>query len=150
VRRETHGRAALRVQAIADAERVGEVLSTPDEPEDGALAPVEDEAARLRRLLEAQAAALALNVVAAAGDMALVADAGDSPEDRAMRSSLGRRLRGAVSELPVRERTLVERHYFAGEPFDAIAEDLGISKSWASRLHAAAMSRLADELKDDA
>ena len=41
----------------------------------------------------------------------------------------------------------MERHYYGGEPFDVIAADLGISKSWASRLHERAILavKVADE-----
>lgn len=48
----------------------------------------------------------------------------------------------AVASLPTRERLLVERHYYDGERFDVIARDLGISKSWASRLHDRALRSL--------
>ena len=37
--------------------------------------------------------------------------------------------------------------FFAFYGFDAIATDLGVSKSWASRLHAQAMAALAEVLR---
>jgi DNA-directed RNA polymerase specialized sigma24 family protein len=46
------------------------------------------------------------------------------------------------------ERQLVERHYFRGEAFNDIAESLGISKSWASRMHAKALLCLREALTD--
>ena len=52
-----------------------------------------------------------------------------------------------MEALPARERALIERHYFGGEPFDEIAKDLGISKSWASRLHTQAIQALAKALR---
>ena len=70
-----------------------------------------------------------------------------SPEDEAARSELAAQVRMRVSALPERERALVERHYFGDEPFDRIAQDLGISKSWASRLHERAISQLARDLR---
>ena len=54
----------------------------------------------------------------------------------------------ALSLLPPRQRAIVERHYFGGERFDEIAESLGVSKSWASRLHAQAMAALAERLRN--
>jgi len=56
------------------------------------------------------------------------------------------RLRAALEGLDGRERALTVRHYFAGEPMNDIASDLGISPAWASRLHARALARLRDAL----
>lgn len=52
------------------------------------------------------------------------------------------RLRALLGELDERERALVERHYFQGEAFDSVAESLGISKSWGSRIHHRALEKL--------
>ena len=43
---------------------------------------------------------------------------------------------------------VTERNYFGDERFDDIARSLGVSKSWASRLHAQAMRALAERLRD--
>ena len=75
------------------------------------------------------------------------ADAQETPEDEVLRSRLHADLHRAVKALPDKQRALVERHYFGDENFDAIAEDIGISKSWASRVHAQAMDALAAELR---
>ena len=72
----------------------------------------------------------------------------DNPEEGLAREQLRRDLVRAVEDLPDRQRALVERHYFGGERFDLIATDLGISKSWASRIHAQAMETLAAALRD--
>jgi len=59
---------------------------------------------------------------------------------------LAGRLDEALAALDERERDLVRRHYFEGEPVQDIARDLGISRAWASRLHARALARLRDRL----
>jgi RNA polymerase sigma factor for flagellar operon FliA len=59
---------------------------------------------------------------------------------------LAGRLDQALAALDQRERELVRRHYFDGEPVQDIARDLGISRAWASRLHARALARLRDQL----
>ena len=59
------------------------------------------------------------------------------------------RVRTAVAELPEQERTLVERHYFGGERFDKVAAELGLSKSWASRLHTRAVARLVERFRSE-
>ena len=56
-------------------------------------------------------------------------------------------VREAISELPADESELVRRHYLENERFDHVATELGLSKSWASRLHTRAIGRLAKRLK---
>ncbi|WP_437289657.1 sigma-70 family RNA polymerase sigma factor [Sorangium sp. So ce406] len=146
IRRETRWRsAAARASALAASARFAEGRG----PDDDADAPATQEAyaARLSGLLAGHAAAMALGLVSAHGDVAAVPDAADSPEECASRAQLAQVVRDAVRELPERERALVERHYFDGERFDQIAQDLGISKSWASRLHSQAIERLGDRLR---
>jgi len=53
-----------------------------------------------------------------------------------------------IEKLPHEERELLQRHYFAGERFDHVAEGLGLSKSWASRLHTRAVGRLAQHFRE--
>jgi len=55
---------------------------------------------------------------------------------------MGRRIRIAIRDLPERERELLKKHYFEGKDLDEAGSELGISKSWASRLHARAVERL--------
>jgi RNA polymerase sigma factor for flagellar operon FliA len=55
---------------------------------------------------------------------------------------LAARLERALGDLDARERELIQRHYFDGEPVQDVARDLGISRAWASRLHARALVRL--------
>jgi len=55
---------------------------------------------------------------------------------------LGARLREAIERLPERERELVKKHYWEGKNLLEAGAELGISKSWASRLHAQAVERL--------
>jgi RNA polymerase sigma factor for flagellar operon FliA len=66
----------------------------------------------------------------------------ETPESAAIGQDEAARLRASLDVLPERERALVQGFYFEGRRFDEVAEDLGISKSWASRLHTKALSRL--------
>lgn len=68
----------------------------------------------------------------------------DEQLERAQLLSL---IREGIEELPDEERALVRRHYFEGERFDHVARDLGLSKSWASRLHTRAIGRLTKRLQ---
>ena len=82
------------------------------------------------------------------------------PDDRLVSTdvgadvSLGRarqaeRLRIALGRLPERERTLVLAHYQDDQTLQDAGAAMGLSKSWASRLHARAIDRLRELLDDD-
>ena len=65
-----------------------------------------------------------------------------SPEAELLRSEALSRLLAAIPALSPRQRLLVRGHYFEGRSLDAMARELGISKSWASRLHTQALQQL--------
>ena len=55
---------------------------------------------------------------------------------------MARRLRKAFTRLSDKERALVTKHYYEGKNLLEAGAELGISKSWASRLHAQAVEKL--------
>ena len=57
------------------------------------------------------------------------------------------RVRRALDALPEPERTLLRGHYLQDRRFDEIAKELGLSKSWASRLHTRALDRMRELLE---
>jgi len=57
-------------------------------------------------------------------------------------------VREAVEALPERERALIQGFYFEERRFDEVAASLGISKSWASRLHVKALELLGKRLRE--
>jgi RNA polymerase sigma factor for flagellar operon FliA len=61
---------------------------------------------------------------------------------------LGARLRTAVDGLPDRERTLMTKVYWEGKTLVEAGLELGVSKSWASRIHASAVDRLRGLIDD--
>ena len=79
-------------------------------------------------------------------DSASSASAVGSPEEELLTKLDAERVRRAVACLPNHERVLVVSHYFQGRRFDHVAAHLGISKSWASRLHNRALRRLSRAL----
>jgi RNA polymerase sigma factor FliA len=148
VRKMTHARSALaRLNAVMASERHLEQAANPNEVTD---LSVEGFQSELTSLLEGQAAALALGLLTCREDTMRAADEAGSPEEVTSRAEVAASVRGALSTLPERERLLVERHYYGGEPFDVIAEELGISKSWASRLHERAIATLGRALREHA
>lgn len=68
-------------------------------------------------------------------------DAG-APDERFATGAISEKLRHALAALPAKERALVTKHYWEGKNLLEAGAELGISKSWASRLHAQAVERL--------
>lgn len=65
----------------------------------------------------------------------------------AIEHEIHRRLRQLIDELPARARALIQATYFEGLTLQEAGQRLGISKSWASRLHARALEQLAHSLR---
>lgn len=130
LRRETHGRTVTaRAAALMASERLSE--ATADLPEPELPTTQEEDEASLSDLLSAHAAALAVGLISVPEAPPPV----ETPEEAVGNAESAHQLKAVIGALPDRERALMERHYYGGETFDAVAEDLGISKSWASRLH---------------
>jgi RNA polymerase sigma factor FliA len=102
--------------------------------------------------LAAMATAIAVGLVASTGRGEEGEPVGVSssldPEQQTADAQLRGLVRQAIGELPDQERELVRRHYLDGERFDVVAKDIGLSKSWASRLHTRAVARLTKKLRE--
>jgi RNA polymerase sigma factor for flagellar operon FliA len=72
-----------------------------------------------------------------------------SPEEALLREERRARMREALRHLPERERLLVQGHYYEGRQFDEVSAELGISKSWGSRIHAHALDLLRQALVEE-
>jgi RNA polymerase sigma factor for flagellar operon FliA len=72
-----------------------------------------------------------------------------APDEQLIRATEAARVRSALDGLPERERKVVREMYFDGRLLDDIAADLGVSKSWASRLHTKALGMLREKLDAD-
>ena len=66
--------------------------------------------------------------------------------DEVANAELCKRIRSALARLPRRQRELLEQHYYGDSKLCDAGARLGVSKSWASRLHARAIDSLRDEL----
>jgi RNA polymerase sigma factor for flagellar operon FliA len=71
-----------------------------------------------------------------------------APDTAVDTGRLSRRVREAVAKLPDKERELMQLYYFADKTLEEAGAALGLSKSWASRLHARAVSLLREALDD--
>jgi len=103
--------------------------------------------------LAAMAAAMAVGLIAPTGvgedGEHVQLSSAESPEEAVARAELLAAVHRAIAELPAEEAVLVRRHYVEGERFDQVAQELGLSKSWASRLHTRAMQRLAKRFRSE-
>ncbi len=128
-----------KLQAMERAESVREALVE----EDAANPPPTAEAAdaRLAEHLSQSAMAMAIGFLTQTSGDALdrVADPAKQPDELAETADLLARIKEAIAERPEAERRLVERYYFDGASFEEAARELGLSKSWVSRLHARAI-----------
>ena len=64
------------------------------------------------------------------------------PDQHAESSELKQRLRRHLSDLSVEERTIIEGYYLEGRQLTEVARELGVSKSWASRVHTRTLRKL--------
>lgn len=56
-------------------------------------------------------------------------------------------LRVAIDSLPEKEKAIIEAYYFQGKRFNELSrEDVGLTKSWVSRLHVRALSMLREKI----
>lgn len=74
-------------------------------------------------------------------------EVGPGPAEMAERSQGEQRVRAALAQLEEREKALIEACYFRDRTLTEVAKQLGVSKSWASRLHARAVSKLRRALR---
>jgi RNA polymerase sigma factor for flagellar operon FliA len=107
--------------------------------------------AALAEHLASMATAIAVGLVARTvrgeeGERTSV-DTSLDPEEAYASAELLEVVKTAIADLPHEEAELVRRHYLEGERFDRVAAELGLSKSWASRLHTRAMGRLSKRLR---
>jgi RNA polymerase sigma factor for flagellar operon FliA len=136
-----------KLRAVQAADRVHDALA-----EEHAAAPsvtAEEADARLSDELGTAAMAMAVAFLAMrsgdALDHARAPD--DSPEEAVGHAELLGRIRAAIAARPEAERKLLERHYFEDVQFEEVSRELGLSKSWASRLHARAIEGVQKALK---
>ena len=61
---------------------------------------------------------------------------------------LGKRVREAITTLPDKERRLMEMYYFEEKTLEEAGGAMGLSKSWACRLHARAIELLRAAMAD--
>jgi RNA polymerase sigma factor for flagellar operon FliA len=108
----------------------------------------EEADARLSEYLAGIATAVAVGLLTAPSDQGgETLDPTPSADAEIERQETLGAIRLAMAELPEQERHLVQRHYFDDVRLDHAAEELGLSKSWGSRLHARAIEGITRHMK---
>lgn len=125
------------------AERAQGAANQGAKPPEGAeaLAKVRDAMSAIRTMFTTSLEALQDAGYDTAGDDA-------APGDRIDTARAAARIRAAIDGLPERERALVTKHYWEGKNLLEAGAELGISRSWACRLHAQAVDRLRKAIAD--
>lgn len=72
---------------------------------------------------------------------------GVSPEDLTEQQQMQSLLKDAIARLSEEHQHLVRKHYFGGQTLKTAGQTIGISKSWACRSHAKAISNLRVEMQ---
>ena len=84
----------------------------------------------------------------AQGSSLMLADTSEpTPSDQVATEELSQKIHAMVDSLPAQAADLVRSTYFEGLTLQEAGKRLGISKSWASRVHAKALQQLARSLK---
>jgi len=80
--------------------------------------------------------------------LSTVDEAGEHPETAHEQRERRAAVERAVKTLPEKERRLLELYYYQDRSLADAGAEMGLSKSWASRLHARAIELLAGALRD--
>ncbi|MBL7038367.1 MAG: sigma-70 family RNA polymerase sigma factor [Pirellulaceae bacterium] len=141
--RARYNRMRYEQMANETMREVNETLPSSEEPS------LEDEAKWLRGVTERLAVVYLASEGGGEGDWteSALEDPAESPSTIAATRELSQKLRELVETLPPAERRLIRTIYFEGTTLQEAANRLGISKSWASRMHAKTLGTLANKLQ---
>jgi RNA polymerase sigma factor for flagellar operon FliA len=109
-----------------------------------------DQAATLAEVNEILSSVATVHITSLEAASTVADESLPSPDIAVDSHRMSRRVRAAVAELPDKERRLMELYYFADKNLEEAGAELGLSKSWACRLHARAVDLLRDAMGDDA
>jgi RNA polymerase sigma factor for flagellar operon FliA len=133
-------------------ERATEYLRTESDREGAAKAAGADASKDPAKALEGVAAVLGNIATIHITSMEAAANKADervtAADEELHLGRMGKRVREAVKTLPEKERRLMELYYFEDKNLEEAGGVLGLSKSWACRLHARAVTLLRDALGD--
>lgn len=130
-------------QYLADA-----VAQEAAEQRAGATAPVADQSTLLESIASLLGGVAAIHITSLEAAQDQPDDKFQAPDEAMAKAEGSRRVRAAIAGLPDKERRLLELYYFADRSLEDAGQELGLSKSWASRLHARAVRHLREALAE--
>jgi len=128
-------------------ERVGEYLAAAAEREaaerkaapDG---PRPDQSGTLEALSGLLSGVAAIHITSLEAEREPADERAKAPDQAVEDAEGSERVRAALAGLPAKERRLIELYYFGDLNLEDAGKKMGLSKSWASRLHARAVEHL--------
>ncbi len=134
---ESMSAGAARLRALAAVDDMVEITV-------GSVAPTVDrsDADAAETLSQVLAEAAQAFAIAESVSVAVTGTAHASPEERAIQYEAVAWLEASVTALPDRERQMIDAVYRRGLTIEQAGGELGVTKGWASRLHAKALRLL--------
>jgi RNA polymerase sigma factor FliA len=111
--------------------------------------PNPDKAETLASIAEILSSVATVHITSIEAASKVADDRAPAPDAGLETGQLGVRVREAVASLPEKERRLMEMYYFEEKNLEEAGAALGLSKSWACRLHARAVNLLKEALAPD-
>jgi RNA polymerase sigma factor for flagellar operon FliA len=108
-----------------------------------------DAAATLGEIGEILGGVAAVHITSIEAAATVADDRLPAPDEDVGQRQLHQRVRRAISALPEKERRLMELYYFGDKNLVEVGAELGLSTSWACRLHARAVAALRVALEQD-
>jgi RNA polymerase sigma factor for flagellar operon FliA len=128
-------------------ERAGEYLAAAAEREAAERkaapdAPRPDQSGTLEALSGLLSSVAAIHITSLEAEREPADERAKAPDQAVEDAEGGERVRAALAALPAKERRLLELYYFGDLNLEDAGKKMGLSKSWASRLHARAVEHL--------
>jgi RNA polymerase sigma factor FliA len=111
--------------------------------------PSDDKAQTLESIAQMLSGVAAIHITSMEAARDIPDDRFKSPEESAQDAEGRARVRAALAALPEKERRFMELYYFADLNLETAGKKLGLSKSWASRLHTRAVNHLREAMEGD-
>ncbi|MGE0789340.1 MAG: sigma-70 family RNA polymerase sigma factor [Sandaracinaceae bacterium] len=134
-------RAHAQRRAAEALDRVAEEEAAARQADPDAKRDAEAALEAIDRILGRTCAAYVISVVGQDDD-----NAASSPEERLLGTEDRERVRAALDVLDDRERKLVVGYFYLDRTLEEMGAEMGVSKSWASRLCSRALGRLREAL----
>jgi RNA polymerase sigma factor FliA len=123
---------------------VNDLIQTASDDSDGGHQTVDDEISEVGRLVDRILPAYMLSL--SDESTPEVVDANELPSEIVELDDLVKLVRAQVDSLSAKERKLIEKLYFKQVSTTQLAREMGVTKSWVSRLHSKAIAQLRDNL----